>query len=475
MFDRSPFIAQRQRFFDYLRTRRAAALIPGGVPKLRNGDSEHRFRVESDFWYLTGFAEPHCTLLLLPGLADGAEDQAILFLREKKPEEEVWTGKRLGLEKAPELLGVSRAFPSAEWSSRLSALLLGYERLCYRSGQDEARDRAVLGALAALRNAARGAKPVPTELFDTAEGLHELRLFKSPAELAWMREAARITAAAHLAAMGQVAQARNECEIDALLSYEFRRRGAWASAYNNIVAGGANACTLHYNDNDAPLEQGRLLLIDAGAEYMGYACDVTRTLPIGGRFSDEQRALYEIVLGAQAVGIAACTTASRFDDVHTKVVDALARGLSAAGVFAGDAAEIVSCGQLKALYMHRTSHWLGLDVHDAGKLAHEGLSRRLEPGMVLTVEPGLYVRPGEPSVDPRWHGIGIRIEDDVLVTAGAPEVLTAAIPKSVNEVEAACGAARVQRPSSAAGGSARVDPGDRSPMVSAPGLEPGTR
>ncbi len=432
------FSEHRRRFLDSLQRLGAAALIPAGVPKLRNGDSEHRFRPESDFFYLTGFGESHCTLLLLPAQGQGGKSESVLFLREKKLDEEIWTGERLGVAAAPAALGVERAFPVDQLQARVAELLRGYQRLVYRTGGDEARDRWVNTLLANLRSNSRSVKPSPTQVLDVSEVLHEQRLFKTPGEIERLRRAAAITALAHSAAMRAARGAKNECEIDALLAYEFRRQGATGSAYTNIVAGGKNALTLHYHDNDQPLEAGDLLLVDAGAEYGGYAADVTRTFPISGRFSPVQRELYEVVLAAQAAGIAACTSEHTIAQVHERTVAELVRGLAELGVLPGGAQEILRSESYKQLYMHRTSHWLGLDVHDCGAYVQQGAARRLEPGMVLTVEPGLYVRPGSDNVDPRWHGIGIRIEDDVLVTAGAPEVLTRAAPKSVDAVEAAC-------------------------------------
>jgi Xaa-Pro aminopeptidase len=433
-----PFRSHRDRFLQALGRVQGAALVFSGAPKLKCGDTEYRFRPDSDFWYLTGLEEPHAALLCLPPGPERPRGESVLFLRERKPEEELWTGARLGVQAAPAALGLERAFPIGEWSKRLGELLRGYRRLYYRTGLDEARDRQVLALLAALRANSRAELVAPTELVDLADVLHEQRLFKTPFELERMRAAAALTARAHRRAMAEVGRATNEREVDALLAYEFRRGGAWGSAYTNIVAGGANACTLHYHANEAPLKSGELLLVDAGAEVDGYACDLTRTFPIDGRFSEAQRALYEVVLAAQLAGIAAATVEHTLQDVHRASVSELARGLARLGLLAGTPEEIVKAETYRRFYMHRTSHWLGLDVHDCGAYVVGGEPRALEPGMVLTVEPGLYVSPEAADVDRRWRGIGIRIEDDVLVTAQGPEVLTAAAPKTVAEIEAAC-------------------------------------
>jgi Xaa-Pro aminopeptidase len=336
---------------------------------------------------------------------------------------------------APSELGVDAAHPIGELWNKLPELLRNYERLAYRTGQDEARDREMLAMLARMRSQTRANWTAPQEVLDTAPVLHELRLIKSPAEIEVMRRAAAITAEAHLAAMRAARPGVRENEIEALIEYTFRRRGATAPAYGTIVAGGDHACTLHYVRNDAVLRGGDLLLIDAGAEFECYASDVTRTFPVSGRFSAEQRALYQVVLEAQLAGIARVRPGAAFGDVHDAALRKLIGGLIALGLLGGPLEDELKKDDYKRFYMHRTSHWLGLDVHDCGVYVQNGASRRLEPGMVLTVEPGLYVAADEERVEPRWRGIGIRVEDDVLVTATGGEVLTAAIPKSIAELE----------------------------------------
>jgi Xaa-Pro aminopeptidase len=448
----APYAENRARFLARLAERGAAAVIPTATLKYRNHDTEYRFRPDSDFWYLTGFGEPESVLVLLPGApgapgapaaGGAARPRSVLFLRDKKREEEVWSGLRLGVAAAPGTLGVDEAFPMAEFWTRLPELLTGFERIVYRTGHDEARDRQFHAVLARLRSLVRSSAALPGEVLDPAPLLHELRLFKTPHELSVMRRAVAITAEAHRAAMAAATPGMGENEIDALLTYTFLRRGASGAAYGNIVAGGANACILHYVNNDGPLRDGELLLIDAGSELEHYASDVTRTFPINGRFQAEQRALYEVVLRALQAATLQVRPGNTFVSVHDTAVRVLCEGLAGLGLLPGTAEELLKNEAYKRFYMHRTSHWLGLDVHDCGAYVVGGQSRTLAPGQVLTVEPGLYIAPDDTSVEARWRGIGIRIEDDVLVTEQGCEVLTAAIPRTVEEVERACRPAAV--------------------------------
>ena len=420
-----------------------AAVLPTATLKVRNHDCNFRFRPDSDFWYLTGFAEPGATLVLLPGLPDAADEahrspRTILFLRERDPLQETWNGRRLGTEAAPAALGLDEARNVDELWESLPDLLAGYGRVLYRTGIDEERDRAMLGVIDHLRKRSRTGTPPLAELVDPTTVVHELRLFKSEAELECMRRAASVTEEAHLAAMASAAPGVGEQEIDALIEYTVRRRGCTGMAYTNIVAGGDNACILHYIENDQPLADGDLLLIDAGAEHEFYAADVTRTFPVNGVFSDDQRALYEVVLDAQLAAIEQVRPGVRFDRAHEVATERLVAGMLRLGLLKGDAETILSEGTYERFYMHRTGHWIGLDVHDCGAYTDKGGSRTLEPGMVTTVEPGIYVALDDETVEARWRGIGVRIEDDVLVTADGCEVLTAAIPKTVEEIEAAC-------------------------------------
>jgi len=433
----------RSRFLARLRQEGAAAVIPTNSPKTRNHDCEYRFRPHSDFWYLTGFAEPGAVLVLLPARTSEEQDRTVLFLRERDAKLETWNGRRLGLERAPEVLGVDEARDVEEVWDELPNLLKGYERIVYHTGTDEDNDREMVQVINRTRSKARGGIRPPIELIDTLPYLHEQRLFKTAAELDLMRRAAAITTEAHLAAMRATEPGKNEQEIDALLDYTFRKRGSTGQAYNNIVAGGDNACILHYVENNMELADGDLLLIDAGAECEYYASDVTRTFPVNGTFTPDQRALYEVVLAAQLAGIEAVKPGTTFIEVHETAREHLVRGLVQLGILSGDVDELIEAEAYTPYFMHKTSHWLGLDVHDCGFYTVDDKSRTLEAGMVLTIEPGLYIALDAEDVDERWRGLGVRIEDDVLVTADGHEVLTSAIPKSVEDVEAACKNARL--------------------------------
>ena len=426
----------RERFLALLARENAAAIVPTGALKIRNHDSEYRFRPRSDFWYLSGFREPDAVLVLVP---NHAEATSVLFLNERDREKETWTGRRLGVEAAPSALGVARAYPLAELDERLEELLPGHERIVYGFGEDQQLDRRMLELVGALQQKSRALRPTPRQWVEPALGLHELRLRKDAAELECLRQAARVSAEAHRALMRAARPGVNEGELDALLDYTFRRRGGSGSAYGNIVAGGANACILHYRENDRALVAGELCLVDAGCEWEFYASDVTRTLPIGGRFSPEQRALYELVLRAEYAALARVRPGATQDDVHDTAVGVLVDGLLALGLLSGSRADALAQHTYRRFYMHRTGHWLGLDVHDVGLYVQAGKPRPFEPGMVTTVEPGLYVAEDDESVEPRWRGIGIRIEDDVLVTADGHEVLSADVPKEVDELEALLG------------------------------------
>ncbi len=432
----------RRRFLQSLERRGAAAVIPTATHKVRNHDAEYRFRPDSDFWYLTGFAEPEAVLVLVPALPTTQKPaRTVLFLREKDREREIWTGRRLGVAAAPERLGVDEARPIERLWTDLPELLRNVERIVWRTGLDEARDREMAKTIARLRGSAKGSVVPPLELLDPAPLLHEQRLFKTSGEIEVMRRAAAVTKEAHVAAMRHARPGRNEREIDALLEMHFRSGGGTGAAYTNIVAGGANATILHYVENDQVLRDGELLLVDAGCEYDYYASDVTRTFPVSGRFGPEQRALYEVVLDAQLAAIAHVQPGVTFTSVHEIALARLVRGLVDLGLLQGPVETALEKKTYERFYMHRTSHWLGLDVHDCGAYVVDGRSRTLEPGMVLTIEPGLYVAEDDTSVEARWRGIGIRIEDDVLVTTTGHDVLTTGIPKRIDEVEAACGGA----------------------------------
>ncbi len=434
------YTRHRERLLERLRAEGMAAVVFTNTPKTRNHDCEYRFRPDSDFWWLTGFKEPGGVLLLLPGREEGEQ---VFFCRPRVQSEEIWTGLRMGTERAPCLLNIDEAHPLQELWDMLPELLKGYESILYRTGADEDRDRRMIGVATQLRNGARGGVVAPSEWIDPVGLLHELRLLKSDEELVVMRKAAAVACEAHTAAMAAAEPGKSESQIDGLIVGRFLSAGG-AEAYNNIVAGGGNACILHYNENDAPLADGDLLLIDAGCELACYASDITRTFPVNGTFSPEQRAIYELVLKAEKAAIAIAKPGVLYTDLHDTALSVLCEGLSELGLLPGSPEEIRESSSYVRFFMHKTGHWMGLDVHDCGVYFVEGESRPLEPGMVFTVEPGLYIAPDDETVEERWRGIGVRIEDDILITADGHENLTAAAPKEVEDVEAACRGAQLQ-------------------------------
>ncbi len=428
----------RARFLDLLAERNAVAVIPTATTKTRNDDADYKFRPTSDFWYLTGLNEPGACLVLLPG-EHGEEHRAVLFLRERDKLREIWDGRRLGLERAPDALGVDAAMDIEELWTELPKLLEGRERIMWRFGDDDVADRRMVETFTSLRDQARGPLEPAKELLDPGPVLHELRVIKSDAELDLMRRAASLSAETHAALMGHIQPGMNECEAEAFLDHRYRSAGSSGAAYSHICAGGANACILHYIENDQPLKDGDLLLVDSGAEWHYYAADITRTFPVGGKFTAEQRALYQVVLDAEEAAIAASGPGVPFDRMHEVALGVIVDGLLEHGLLKGTREEALESGSYRDFFMHKTGHYLGLDVHDCGRYTTEdGSPRPLEPGMVFTVEPGIYVDPENTEVEARWRGIGIRIEDDVLVTNEGHEILTSHVPKAVDEVEAMC-------------------------------------
>lgn len=428
---RASHAARRSRFFAEMG--KGVALFPAAPVFPRNRDVEHPYRQDSDFFYLTGFDEPEAWLVLD---ARGDAPRSILFLRPKDETREIWDGKRLGVEAAPAALGVDEARPVESFEEALPDFLEDAKALYFGFGKHRAYDALVLDAIEAVRGRARKKVEPPRAVVDTDAILHEHRLRKSEEELEIMRRAGRITGEAHLAAMRAAEPGRFEYELEAEINRIFRMRGAERPAYETIVGSGPNATILHHRRNDRRMEDGDLVLIDAGCELEYFASDVTRTFPVNGKFSPAQRAVYETVLRAQEAAIAATRPGVTLDDVHRAAVEVLVDGLLEMGLLEGERAEILEKGAYSKFYMHRTSHFLGMDVHDVGAYHVEKKPRPLEPGMVITIEPGLYV--GENAdVDPAFRGIGVRIEDDVVVTPDGCENLTAHIPKSVSEIEAA--------------------------------------
>lgn len=424
--------ARRRRQLMRMAGADAIVIVAAAPERVRNNDAHYPYRQDSDFHYLSGFGEPDAVLALVPGREHG---EAILFCRERDAERERWDGPRIGTEGAVSRCGFDDAFPSDDIDDILPGLIEGRRRVYYHFGRDTEFDLKLIGWVNRVRALVRqGAKP-PHEFVALSHLLHDLRLYKSRGELRLMKKSARIAAAAHVRAMQATRPGLNEHEVEAELLHAFRKQGAVPS-YEPIVGGGANACVLHYRANNAPLRDGDLLLIDAGAEYECYASDITRTFPVSGRFSAEQRALYEIVLAAQLAAIDEVRAGRSFDAYHEAAVRTITKGLLKLGLLGGALEKNLREHTYRKFYMHKTGHWLGLDVHDVGDYRIDGEFRVLEPGMVVTVEPGLYIAPDAKGVPAKFRGIGIRIEDDVVVTSGAPEVISDDAPKEVGAIEA---------------------------------------
>lgn len=409
-----------------------AALVVAAAPqRMRNADAPWPYRQDSDFHYLTGFPEPDAVLALLPGRARG---EVVLFCRERDPAHERIEGARVGPEAAVEQFAVDDAFPVEDIDDILPGMLEGRARLYCHFGRENEFDAKLLRWMRRLRSS-RGASVVPREFVALAHLLHELRLYKSPGELALMRRAAKIAADAQRAAVQAARPGVAEYVVEAALLHALRAHGAVPS-YPPTVAAGHNACVLHYTANRGKLARGDLLLIDAGAEVECYASDITRTWPVGGRFSRERRALYEVVLDAQLAAIDEVCAGHAFTAAHDAATRVIVAGLCALKLIPGNARAALKSGDYQRFFPHKTGHWIGLDVHDVGDYRVDDQPRMLEPGMVVTVEPGIYIAPDDTSVPAQWRGLGIRIEDDIAVTARGPEVLTAALPKDIESVEA---------------------------------------
>jgi Xaa-Pro aminopeptidase len=407
------------------------AIVTTAPERIRNRDTHYLYRFDSYFYYLSGFREPEAVLVVV----GGAKAKSVLFCRDKDVEREIWDGFRYGPAGAQEAFGFDEAYSISRIDEVMPGLIADQPSIFCRIGHEAAWDTRVLAWLNQVRGEARKGVMAPRTLQDLAALVDEMRVTKDEGELAVMRQAARISTAAHRRAMHAARPDGNEAEVEAELLYEFRRNGAQAPAYSPIVAAGQNACVLHYVQNDAPLRDGDLLLIDAGCEMDGYASDITRTFPVNGRFSGAQRAVYEIVLAAQSAAIEKVRPGNTWNEPHEAAVRVLAQGLIDLGLVQGGLDAVIENEAYKKFYMHRTGHWLGLDVHDAGDYKVDGKWREFKPGMVLTVEPGCYIRAGE-GVPERFADIGIRIEDDVVVTAGGCEVLTNDAPKKIADIEA---------------------------------------
>ncbi len=404
------------------------AIIPAAHEACRNGDVHYRFRQDSDFYYLTGFNEPDALLLI-------TSTASFLFNRPRNTAEEQWSGKRLGQDDACSVLGVDFAWPLADVDTRLPELLADKQAIYYSIGRFPGWEARIQQAWQVVKGQTRRGVKAPEAFCDLAPILGEMRLFKSDPEIALMQQAGRITVTAHERAMRASTKSTFEYELEAEIMHEFIRQGCRSVAYDSIVAGGANACILHYTENNQALRQGDLVLIDAGAEFENYAADVTRTFPVNGRFSAEQRAIYELVLRAQQAGISCVRPGCIWDEVQRTIVYILTDGLIELGLLRGNVDDLIATDAYKPFYMHNSGHWLGLDVHDCGRYKTDGHWRALESGMVLTVEPGLYIHAGL-DVNARWLNIGVRIEDDIHVTHDGHHNLTGALAVNVDDLEA---------------------------------------
>lgn len=441
MIQRKEFARRRRQLMDMM-TPNSIAIIPAARERIRNRDVEYAFRQDSDFYYLTGFGEPDSVVALIPEREHG---EYVLFCRERNREMEIWNGYRAGPEGAVKQYGADDAFPIADLDEILPGLIEGKERVYYAMGRDPEFDRHVMEWVNTIRAKVRSGAQPPGEFIALDHVLHEMRLYKSPQEIAVMERAAEISAAAHVRAMEVCEPGMYEYQLEAEFLHEFTRNGSRSPAYSSIVGGGANACILHYRENNAVLNDGDLVLIDAGCELEHYASDITRTFPVNGKFSPQQKAIYEIVLAAQYAAIKAVKPGNHWNEPHEAAVKEITKGLVKVGLLNGKVDELIKTEAYRAFFMHRTGHWLGMDVHDVGDYKVEGEWRTLEAGMVLTVEPGLYISPDNTQVDEEWRGIGVRIEDDVVVTGRGHKVLTNGVPKEVDEIEALMAKARKHR------------------------------
>ena len=411
------------------------AIIPSAPTHVRNRDVEFLYRQDSDFYYLTGFDEEHAVLVLIPGREHG---EYVLFCQEKDPKMEIWTGRRVGPDAAPEILGCDDAFPISDIDDILPGLIEGRDRIYANLGVRPEFDNQLMGWVNHIKSQVRNGSRPPREFCGLDHILHEMRLIKSDAEIDVMQRAADISAEAHCRAMQLVKPGMYEYQLDAELTRTFMAAGSRWPAYPSIVGAGDNACILHYTRNDAQIQDGDLILIDAGCELDFYASDITRTFPANGKFSPEQKALYQLVLDSQYAAIEQVAEGKSWNDFHDAALKVLVEGLVGLGLLQGDVDALIESGEYRRFYMHKTGHWLGMDVHDVGEYRVDGQPRLLECGMVLTVEPGLYIAPDDETVEARWRGIGIRIEDDVVVRQGGCEILTRNVPKTVEEIEALC-------------------------------------
>jgi len=423
---------KRRRRLMQMMEHNSIAILPAAPMLTRNRDVEHAYRPDSDFFYLTGFGEPEAVAVLVPGRPQG---EYILFCQERDEKMEMWNGPRAGQEGAIETFGVDDAFPIDDIDEILPGLLEDREKVFYTMGFSPEFDHKMMEWLNQVKEKSRVGVHAPSEFVALDHLLHEMRLFKSRSEIKIMREAAKISAKAHCRAMQRCHPGMMEYQLEAELLHEFAQHGCREQAYQSIVGGGNNACVLHYIRNDAELQDGDLVLIDAGAEKQYYASDITRTFPVNGKFTAAQRSIYEVVLTAQLAAIEAVKPGNHWNDPHYAAIRTVTRGLQKLGLLKGNLRTLIKEEAYRRFFVHRTGHWLGMDVHDVGEYKIDGVWRLLEPGMVLTVEPGIYIPRGSRGIAKKWHGIGVRIEDDVLVTKDGCEILSDGVPKEVDEIE----------------------------------------
>lgn len=426
------FARRRKALMEHMEPN-SIAILSAAPEKIRNRDAHYAYRQDSDFFYLSGFPEPEAVLVIIPEREHG---ETIVFCREKNREREIWDGYRAGQDGACAEYGADDAFPIGDIDEILPGLLEGRERVYYSLGRDPSFDTRVMGWVNHIRENVRSGAVPPGEFLDLNHIVHDLRLFKSAAEVRIMRNAAEISAQAHCNAMQRCAVGQYEYELEAEIQYHFMRSGSRAPAYTSIVGSGDNACILHYVENTKQMKNGELVLIDAGCELASYASDITRTFPVNGQFSVEQKAIYQLVLDAQLAAIEVVKPGNHWNKPHEVSVRVITQGLVDLGLLTGDTDALIAANAYKPFYMHRIGHWLGMDVHDVGDYKIEGEWRLLEAGMVMTVEPGIYISPDDESVDKKWRGIGVRIEDDVLVTKDGNDILSKDVPKTIDAIEA---------------------------------------
>lgn len=429
---------------DYYRKRRdelmkghpgAAFIFPSAQELTRNHDVTFPFRQESNFYYLTGFEEPNAWLVLAPNGSGQADYTTLLFVMKRNKEMEMWEGERYGTDRAKSIFGADEAFEVEEFETQVVDYLKHASEVYYRLGQDEAQDRSIFHVLETLKRQVRRTGKGILPIQDPTEALGEMRIYKAPEEIELMRKACQISAGAHRRAMEVTRPGMNECEIEAEIEYFFKKNGCARPGYGSIVAGGQNATCLHYRLNNEELKDGDLLLIDAGGEYGYYSADITRTFPVGKKFTPVQAKIYDIVLESQKAAIAICRPGVTPVDIHNKAAEVIAQGLIDLGILSGSASECVESGAVRKYFPHGTGHWLGMDVHDAGLNQVNDQPRVLEPGMTFTVEPGIYFQPDDTGYPEEYRGIGIRIEDNILITSAGHEVLTSDVPKEREDVE----------------------------------------